>query len=86
MLLHPQQMFSYHIAVNPPAVGQTNQRAKTDFVDPCAAQPVRRFQSPEEILLFPLQMVASVNRLMITLLIHHHAIQPQRLQLCIFSL
>ncbi|MFI3411368.1 hypothetical protein V5G94_25110, partial [Citrobacter braakii] len=45
-----------------------------------------RLLAPEEILLFPLQMVASVNRLMIALLIHHHAIQSQRLQLRIFSL
>lgn len=58
-------MLCHHVAIDPPAVGEPNQRPETDFIDPGAAQPVRCLQPEEEILFLPLQVVPGVRCLVV---------------------
>ncbi len=67
-------MLRHHVAIHPPAVGKTHQRAKANPVDPRPAKPVRRLQPPEEILLVALQVMAGIGCLMIGFLIDHHPV------------
>ena len=79
-------MLRHHIAVNPPAVGQTDKRAQPNFIDTGAPQPVRRFQPEDEILLLPFQVMSGIGRLMVGFLINHYAVQPKGFQFRIFLL
>lgn len=53
MLLEPQQMLGDHIAIHAPAIGEANECAQPDLIDPRLAKAIRRIQTPEEVLLLP---------------------------------
>ena len=76
-------MLSDHVAIHAPAIGEANERAQADLIDPRLAETIRRIQAPEEVLLLPLQMMLGVHALMIRFLIDHHAVQAERFQLSV---
>ncbi|OTF83866.1 hypothetical protein BLA29_015568, partial [Euroglyphus maynei] len=63
-------MFCQQVTVGAPAVGQADQRAEADLVDPGAPQTIRRGQTPMEILLLAAQVVLQIGGRMVGFLIH----------------